>query len=303
MQQTGYVATIGMFDGVHRGHQFVLRQVVEKARERGLQSMAITFDHSLHREQVLTPLDMKQVLLSKTGINHVEVLSFTDELRSMTARQFMQQVLKEQLQVRVLLIGYDNRFGHRREEGFQDYVRYGKELGIEVLQLPAEGDVSSSSIRQLLSEGHVAEAAQSLGYPYTLMGHVAHGEHVGTSLGFPTANLVLDEASQLIPAPGVYAVKVRLENSMEHKHGMMNIGTRPTFAGHQLTLETHIFQFHEDLYGQPMLVSFVGRLRAEQRFDSKEALRQQLQQDAVQAAEILNQDFETSNYRNFEASK
>lgn len=293
---SGYVATIGMFDGVHRGHQFVLQQVVATARERGLQSLAITFDHSLRHEPVLTPLDEKLLLLSKTNIDRVEVLPFTDELKRMTARQFMQQVLKEQLHVEVLLTGYDNRFGHGRKEGFDDYVRYGQELGIEVKSLPpapSEGEgrtVSSSFVRQLLQEGRVAEAADALGYPYTIMGRVEHGEHVGTQLGFPTANLVPTDGSQLIPAAGAYAVKVRLENSMEFKHGMMNIGHRPTFDGHRQTLEAHIFQLHEDLYGQLLLVSFVERLRGEQRFDSPDALRQQLQQDALQANEILHRE-------------
>ena len=121
----GYVATIGMFDGVHRGHQFVLHQVVQAARERGLHSLAITFDHSLRREQVLTSLDEKLALIKCTGINRVEVLSFTDALRQMTAYDFMRQVLLQQLGVKVLLTGYDNRFGRNREDGFEDYVRYG----------------------------------------------------------------------------------------------------------------------------------------------------------------------------------
>ena len=128
----GYVATIGMFDGVHLGHQFVLHHVVETAREQGLQSMAITFDQTMPRDQVLTSLSAKRLLLSKTGIDRIEVLQFTDELRQMTAREFMQQVLRDQLDVKILLTGYDNRFGHNREEGFVDYVRYGQELGIEV---------------------------------------------------------------------------------------------------------------------------------------------------------------------------
>jgi riboflavin kinase/FMN adenylyltransferase len=294
----GYVATIGMFDGVHKGHQFVLRQVVECARERGLQSMAITFDHTVRREQVLTPLDEKLLLLSKTDIDRVEVLPFTKELKQMTARQFMEQVLKEQLDVKVLLTGYDNRFGHNREEGFDDYVRYGHELGIEVKSLPpapsdAEGKgdtVSSSLIRQLLRKGRVSEAAQALGFPYTILGTVEHGEHVGTRLGFPTANLTIIDERQLIPAPGVYAVKVRLENSVEQKHGMMNIGNRPTFDGHRQTLEAHIFQLHENLYGQRLLVSFVKRLRDEQRFDSIDALKEQLQKDVIAAQEALLAD-------------
>lgn len=289
----GYVATIGMFDGVHLGHQFVLHHVVETAREQGLQSMAITFDQTMPRDQVLTSLSAKRLLLSKTGIDRIEVLQFTDELRQMTAREFMQQVLKEQLNVKILLTGYDNRFGHNREEGFDDYVRYGQELGIEVKSLPPAPSkgrgrtISSSFIRQLLTEGHVGKASEGLGYPYTILGRVEHGEHVGTQLGFPTANLVPVDEKQLIPAAGAYAVKVRMENSVEWKHGMMNIGMRPTFNGHKRTLEVHIFRLNEDLYGQQLLVSFVERLREEQRFENVETLINQLQQDAVLAEQIL----------------
>ena len=293
----GYVATIGMFDGVHLGHQFVLHHVVEMARERGLQSMAITFDQTMHRDQVLTPLDAKRLLLSKTGIERIEVLQFTDELRQMTACEFMQRVLKEQLDVKILLTGYDNRFGHDRKEGFDDYVRYGQKLGIEVRCLPpapsngmgmGEGaTVSSSYIRRLLADGHVGKASEGLGYPYSILGYVEHGEHVGTKLGFPTANLLPVDANQLIPAAGAYAVKVRMEYSMEWKHGMMNIGMRPTFDGHKRTLEVHIFRLSEDLYGQRLLVSFIERLREEQRFESVEALINQLRQDAVLAEQIL----------------
>ena len=246
---------------------------------------------------MLTSLDAKRLLLSKTGVDRIEVLQFTDELRQMTAREFMQRVLKEQLDVKILLTGYDNRFGHNREEGFDDYVRYGKELGIEVRCLPAapsngmgmgEGaTVSSSYIRHLVADGHVGKASEGLGYPYTILGRVEHGEHVGTKLGFPTANLVPVDEKQLIPAAGAYAVKVRMENSVEWKHGMMNIGMRPTFDGHKRTLEVHIFRLNEDLYGQQLLVSFVERLREEQRFDNIEALISQLQQDAVLAEQIL----------------
>ena len=299
----GFVATIGMFDGVHLGHQFVLRQMVDLAHEQGLQSLCITFDHSPRQEQVLTPLDEKVRLIRQTGIDRVEVLAFTEALKVLTAREFMEQVLRDQMDVRVLLTGYDNRFGHNREEGFDDYVRYGQELGIEVVSLPpapgltpnpspkGEGDVVSSSyIRQLLLEGKVVEATACLGHTYSINGHVAHGEHIGTELGFPTANLVPLSPYQLIPAPGAYAVKVTLHTPHSTSHtlnGMMNIGTRPTFDGHEQTIEVHILHFHEDIYGLPLSVEFVDRLREERRFDSMEALREQLKQDAIKAEQVL----------------
>lgn len=285
MQEIGYVATIGMFDGVHCGHQFVLQHVVDEARQRGLQSMAITFDKS--GPQTLTPLDQKRLLLTKTGIDRIEVLTFNDALKQMTAREFMQQELRDRLGVKVLLTGYDNRFGHNRTEGFDDYVRYGQELGIEVLQLPQEGEISSSIIRQLVVEGAISKANELLGNPYTILGSVEHGEHIGTKLGYPTANLVLVDDCQLIPAAGVYAVKIRMENSVEWKHGMMNIGMRPTFDGQSQTLEVNVFRLKENLYGQQLQVAFFERLRGEQRFDNIEALKAQLQQDAIEAERIL----------------
>lgn len=291
MQEIGYVATIGMFDGVHRGHQFVLQHVVDEARQRGLQSMAITFDKS--GPQTLTPLDQKHLFLSKTGIDRIEVLTFDDALRQMTAHQFMEQVLRDKYGVKVLLTGYDNRFGHNRVEGFDDYVRYGKELGIEVMSLPPapskeeECTVSSSVIRQLIADGNIGKANELLGYSYTILGRVEHGEHIGTTLGFPTANIVIDDQCQLIPAIGVYAVKIRMENSVEWKHGMMNIGTRPTFDGQRQTLEVNVFRLKENLYGQLLQVSVVERLRGEQRFDSIEDLKEQLRQDAIEAERIL----------------
>lgn len=285
MQEVGYVATIGMFDGVHRGHQFVLQHVADEARQRGLQSMAITFDKS--GPQTLTPLDQKRLLLTKTGIDHIEVLTFNDALKQMTAREFMERELRDRLNVKVLLTGYDNRFGHNRTEGFDDYVRYGQELGIEVLQLPQEGEISSSIIRQLVSDGDIHQANELLGNPYTILGSVEHGEHIGTKLGYPTANLVLVDQCQLVPAAGVYAVKIRMENSVEWKHGMMNIGTRPTFDGQHQTLEVNVFRLKENLYGQQLQVAFVERLRGEQRFDSIEALKEQLRQDAIEAERIL----------------
>lgn len=290
MMKTGYVATIGMFDGVHLGHQYVLRQVMKTARERGLQSMAITFDHTVRKELLLTTLDEKLALLQQLGIDRTEVLPFTDALKMMTAREFMQKVLKERFDVRVLLIGYDNRFGYGRSEGFADYVCYGRELGIDVVQLSAQGTVSSSLIRHQLKEGRVAEAAHLLGHPYLLEGRVEHGEHIGTRLGYPTANLMPSDGQQLIPASGVYAVRVTLDHQPTLYAAMMNIGHRPTFDGQHTTLEVHVLHLNENLYGHQLTVHFIERLRDEQRFDSEEALVHQLESDAREVKKLLNND-------------
>ena len=295
------VATIGFFDGVHRGHRFLINKVIETARHYGMASTAITF--AVHPRQVLQPdwrpqllstLDEKTELLGQTGIDYLVVLPFDADMAALSAYDFMSDVLVRRLGVQVLVTGYDNRFGHRAPgsvEGFEDYVRYGRELGMEVLSCsPFDADavrVSSSQVRRLLQAGDVGLAARCLGRPYQLTGTVVRGEHVGTGLGFPTANL-LPSADKLRPAPGVYAVRVRVGDLQEQLPGMMNIGRRPTFNGDHLTLETHIFHFTGNLYGQQMTVGFVHRLRSEMKFDSREALAAQLAVDARQSEEILN---------------
>ena len=297
------VATIGFFDGVHRGHQFLIRHLVETARQENLQSTIITFDEhprkvlqSDYQPEMLSTLDSKLLLLSKTEVDHAVVLHFDKAMAAMSAREFMQKILHEHLHVRKLFIGYDHRFGHHRSETFEDYVRYGKEMGIEVIRNDAfriDGiNISSSVIRSFLKEGEIEMANQCLGYPYTIIGKVVNGYHEGRKLGFPTANLDISHFGQLIPATGVYAVKVRIENSMTWKRGMMNVGNRPTFNGKQITLETHIFNFEGDIYDQLLLVCFIKRIRGEQKFDSPEELAEQLKEDEKTVVEFLNKEID-----------
>ena len=292
------VATIGFFDGVHRGHQFLIHHLVETARKEGLQSTVITFDahprkvlQADYQPEMLSTLDSKLLLLSKTEVDNAVVLHFDKAMAAMSAREFMQQVLHDHLNVRKLFIGYDHRFGHNREETFEDYVRYGREMGIKVIRNEAfqiDGiNISSSVIRSFLKEGEVEMAARCLGFPYTLI-----GKHEGRKLGFPTANLDISHFGQLIPAPGVYAVRVRLENTVVWKRGMMNVGNRPTFNGRQLTLETHIFNFGGDIYDQLLLVSFVKRIRGEQKFDSPEELAAQLKEDEQTVLDLFEKEAE-----------
>ncbi len=297
------VATIGFFDGVHRGHQFLIHHLVETARQDDLASMVITFDEhprkvlqSDYQPEVLSTLDSKLLLLSKTEVDNAVVLHFDKAMAAMSAREFMQQVLHDQLQVKKLFIGYDHRFGHNREETFEDYVRYGKEMGIEVIRNEAfqiDGiNISSSVIRSFLKEGEVEMANRCLGYPYTLIGKVVNGYHEGRKLGFPTANLDISHFGQLIPSPGVYAVKVRMENTVVWKHGMMNVGTRPTFNGKLLTLETYIFNFDGDIYDQLLLVSFVKRIRGERKFESPEELAAQLKEDEQVVLDLFEKEID-----------
>lgn len=285
------VATIGFFDGVHRGHRYLIDQVVNEAGRSGMESAVITFDEHPRRvlnqdyqPRLLSTLETKLVLLSRTRVDNAVVLHFDRAMASLSARDFMDKILRQRLNVRKLIIGYDNRFGHDRSEGFDDYVRYGREMGIEVIRSQAFSlngvNVSSSYIRKLIEAGELELANNCLGYCYTIYGKVVPGEQKGRQLGFPTANIDTSDSGQLIPAAGVYGVRVRLAQSMELKRGMMNIGTRPTFDGRRMTLEANIFNFTGDLYGQNLLVSFVHRIRDEHKFDSAAALADQMRRDA-----------------------
>ena len=283
-------ATIGFFDGVHRGHQHLIRQVRHTAAAQGILAAAVTFD--VHPRQVvqagflpelLTPLQEKLALLGQLGLDRCMVLHFDRNMAALSARAFMEQVLLRKMNVRHLLVGYDHHFGHDRREGFNHYVGYGRQVGIQVTQgteaMVAGKCVSSSLIRQYLHQGLVEEAAHGLGRPYSLGGRVVPGQQQGRRMGFPTANISLSEPCQLVPAAGVYEVSVRIDDERQGRPAMMNIGMRPTFHGDHITLEVHIPHFSGNLYGHRLTVDFLRRLREERQFASPEALAQQLQQD------------------------
>lgn len=305
------VATIGFFDGVHAGHRHLIRQVIDLAACRKLASLLVTFDKHPrqvmqvgYRPALLSTLAEKTCLLAQTGADACAVLPFTRQLAAMTARDFMRDVLRDRLGVCVLVIGYDHRFGNGAIDSFDDYVRYGAELGLEVVQageLPSAGmHVSSSVVRTCLDRGDVAAAARALLRPYRVCGTVVPGFHVGRNLGFPTANLHVADPSKLIPRGGVYAVWVDVctgkatceaENgSVQRYPGMLNIGTRPTLDnGTQVTVEVHLLGYRGELYGRTLCLDFVDRLRDEQRFDSLDALVAQLHNDARRVARMLGE--------------
>jgi len=310
------VATIGTFDGVHRGHQFVVQQVVNQAHERGLDAVVLTFPN--HPLQVLnqpstlncqlSTANEKTALLQKTGIDKVVLMDFTPELAQMSAQEFMRTILKEQLNVQVLLMGYDNHFGHDRT-GFEDCQHDGKELGIEVIgceELMSEQRISSTAIRQALLSGDVDTANTLLGYHYALQGEVVQGFQNGRKLGYPTANLQVNPC-KLIPENGAYLVRCNLPahnsqlsiDSVELKvlnsqpfFGMLNVGTRPTLHnGQQRSIEVHLFDFDGDLYGQTITIELLHHLRKEQEFATIEALQQQLATDEEQCRRLLQSSF------------
>ena len=284
------VATVGFFDGVHSGHRYLIDRLKAVARENNCMSMIITFDkhprqvlNSDYKPMLLSTLDEKLNLLSQTGIDCCVVLPFTADMADLSAHDFMKTILSERLSVATLMIGYDNRFGHRREDGYEQYVAYGKELGISVIDSDSfsygNGSVSSSMVRRFISAGDVERAAECLGRPYSLSGMVVHGEAKGRTIGFPTANIVPADADKLIPDGGVYAVLVSLDNSSTMLNGMMNIGSRPTFDGKMQTLEVHIFDFDGDIYKHSLRVFFIKKIRNERCFSSPDELAKQLETD------------------------
>lgn len=298
------VATIGFFDGVHRGHRFLIRQLTRYAVGHDLASLLVTFRthprqvmQAAYQPQLLTTYDEKCGQLATTGADYCLMLDFTTALAALSARRFMAEILKEKLSVKVLVIGYDHRFGHDRSEGFAEYVEYGRELGMEVVRADAfamsEVNVSSSMVRACLAEGEVGIAARCLTRPYEITGRVVHGFHVGHELGFPTANIQVEDSQKLIPKNGVYAVWVKGKiGGEEHVWGgMLNIGLRPTMEnGENRTIEVHLLDFAGDLYGCRLTLSFVRRLRDERKFRNKGELVHQLREDEAMVRMILNKE-------------
>ena len=291
------VATIGFFDGVHRGHRFLIEQVKRVAAEEGLRSALITFP--IHPRKVMqkdyqplllsTPKE-KAELLASTEADYCVMLDFTPQLAKLSAKEFMEDVLKKRLNVRTLVIGYDHRFGHNRSEGFEDYCRYGEEIGIKVVRAEAcviDGiNVSSSVIRHLLQNGEMEKANKCLGYEYYLDGTVVDGYKVGRTIGFPTANLKVEDPDKLVPADGVYAVKVTVAGQ-EH-YGMLSIGVRPTMNnGANRSIEVNIFDFSSNIYDKFIRITFVKYTRPELKFDSLDALIKGLRQDEKTIREIF----------------
>ncbi|MGX5817498.1 bifunctional riboflavin kinase/FAD synthetase [Chitinophaga lutea] len=287
------VITIGTFDGVHTGHQYILRQLQEAARDCGGETVIITFDP--HPREVLAPgdktirllttLDEKIGLLSQWNIDHLVVVPFTRAFSEMSARDYVETFLIETFHPHTIIIGYDHRFGHNREGGLELLEAEQRTFGFRLLEIPQQVvhdlAVSSTKIRTSLKEGAVELANELLGYPYFLNGAVVHGDKMGRQLGFPTANIGLSDPRKLVPAQGVYAVTVEVAGK-RHK-GALNIGTRPTFNGTELRIEVFILDFNEDIYGQPIRVDFLTYIRADRKFDSIEALVEQMHDDVEKA--------------------
>lgn len=281
------VATIGFFDGVHQGHRYLIEQVREIAIQKGLPSAVITFPihprkvmNQEYQPALLCSYEEKVIRLSSTKVDYCISMDFTPDLSQMTAREFIHKVLKEELQVDTLIVGYDHRFGHNREDGFEEYKKYGAEVDMEVIQgRQYEGEhISATRIRTLLGEGDVEKAAELLTYHYLLSGKIIEGYKVGRTIGFPTANVESWERYKVIPAFGVYAVHVYIGG--EKHDGMLYIGRRPTLQnGDNISVEINIFDFDEDLYDKSISAEFLEFVRPDEKFSDIDTLREQLFRD------------------------
>ena len=289
------VATVGVFDGVHLGHRALLAQMIGHARRSDLRSVVFTFTEppvallkGKKNYSLLSTQAEQRTLLASCGVDAVVWLKFTPQLSRLTAREFM-AILAHEYGVKVLFVGYDHRFGHDPDVGIADYRCYGAELGMEVIRTPQLFDargigISSSRIRLLLSEGQVALAGELLGTPYSFTGQVVDGQKLGRTLGYPTANIALQNPHKLLPPAGVYAATARV-NDAPPRAGMLYIGTRPTLEGADLmpnpcSVELHLFDFRGNLYGSTLQVALHREMRPEQKFPDLTSLKQALDADA-----------------------
>jgi len=293
------VVTSGTFDGVHIGHQKILRRLKELARDVNGETVVLTFwphprlvlngdENSL---KLLNTFDEKAALLEQAGIDHLVQMPFTEEFSHLSPREYVQRILVDKLKTEFLIIGYDHRFGRNREGGFDYLQANAADFGFQVEEIPRQDiddiGVSSTKIRQALETGDVATAHTYLGRPYEITGMVVDGDKIGRGMGFPTANISIAEKYKLIPDDGIYAVQVLYQE--QQYGGMLYIGNRPTLAKTNKTIEVNIFDFDQTIYGERLAVSFIERIRGDMTLTGLEALTAQLQKDRASALTILKQ--------------
>lgn len=291
------VVTVGTFDGLHAGHQTIVRRLLERARQQDGVSTVVTFDphprEVLRGEEVplLTTVDERGDFLEAMGVDRFIVVRFDDAFAHLEPRAYVEKILLGRVGLQEVVVGYDHRFGHGGAGDSSLMEQLGQEHGFRVEIIPAaiidEAAVSSTQIRELVAEGDMQRARELLTRPYRLDGTVVRGEGRGQQIGFPTANLQVNAHRKIIPPTGVYAVRVERPDDTERLGGMMNIGYRPTFGGGDKQIEVHLFDFDDSLYEQTLRVDFVRRIRDEKAFDGVDELVEQLRRDKDQCHEIL----------------
>jgi len=284
----GSIVTIGTFDGVHLGHQQILKQLIDTSQQSKLKSVLLTF--SPHPRMVLQPdismrliqtIEERERALRKTGLDYLVIHPFSEKFSRLSADDYVKLILVEKLNVRKVVVGYDHRFGRNRTASLEDMYNYADIYDFEVIEIDAKKikstAVSSTKIRKAIDEGDIALANSYLGDPFTLEGVVVHGDKRGRELSYPTANIELQNKHKIIPKQGVYLIQSDLDNQVVY--GMTNIGTKPTFHTTNPSIEVHFFDWNGDLYGQTLQVKLLKWVREEQKFDSVEELKAQIHAD------------------------
>lgn len=283
------VATIGTFDGVHYGHQKIIKRLCELAKATGGESVILTFfphprliiDPENQDLKMINTINEKAKMLESLGVDHLIITPFTRDFSNLTPAEYIQNILVDTIGIKHLIVGYDHRFGKDRKGGLQDLETFSKNFNYKIEQIPEQDindvAVSSTKIRTALLDGDVALAANYLGYNFSLYGKVIKGDKIGRTIGFPTANLFIEETYKLIPSDGIYAVTVEMND--EVFKGMAYIGQRPTINGMTRNIEVNIFDFNQEIYGQDIKMNFLEFLRHDVKFTSLEALKEQLQRD------------------------
>lgn len=291
------ILTLGTFDGVHIGHRKILEKLTQSVENGKYESLVLTFFphprmvlQGQSEVKLLTTIAEKIELLEKSGIENLVIHPFDEDFSKLTASEFVKKVLVDQLHIQKIIIGHDHRFGRNRTANIDDLIAFGKEYGFEVEQISAQEieavSVSSTKIRKELKEGNVTLANEYLGYDYFLTGTIIKGKQLGRTIGFPTANIKVLEEYKLIPKNGVYIVKSCIDQKTVF--GMMNIGLNPTIPSEKLSIEIHYFDFDSDLYDQKIVVSILKYIRPEQKFDSVDLLKAQLEKDKITALDYIS---------------
>ena len=282
------IVTIGTFDGVHLGHAAILKKLTQNTQNETFESTVLTFfPHPRMVLQgksdlkLLNTINEKIELLEKIGIDNLIIHPFDEKFAELNAEAFVSTILIDHLRVQKIIIGYDHRFGKNRTANIDDLISFGAQYGFEVEQISAqeidEISISSTKIRTALEEGDIQLANEYLGYSYFLSGTVVKGKQLGRTIGFPTANISLEEDYKLVPQNGVYVVQAEIDGNIIY--GMMNIGFNPTVQGKQKTIEVHLFDFDTDIYNRKIQVAILQRIRSEKKFESIELLTKQLEED------------------------
>ena len=295
-QTQNTVLTIGTFDGVHIGHQKIIKRLVEVANNKGLQPSLLTFfPHPrmvLQKDaniKLINTISEKELLLKRFGITNLVVKKFTKDFSRLTAESFVEDILVDQLKAKHVIIGYDHHFGRNRNANINDLRLFGEQFNFDVEEISMQDiddvAISSTKIRAALNEGDIKTANTYLGYNFMLTGTIIKGKGIGKTISYPTANLKIEETYKLIPKQGVYVVQAIIDNVLEF--GMMNIGTNPTVSGTTQSIEIHFFNLNKSLYNKTLSIELLHRLREEQKFESLDLLKKQLEIDNHNASEFL----------------